>query len=58
MRLRSLALALALACGFGTVAEARVKSPFHKVKRPKSMAKKVKPRKAPKRAKIKRPKHA
>jgi hypothetical protein len=58
MKLRTLALALALACGSGMVAEARQKSAVHKVKRLKSKAKTVKPRKAPKRARIKRPKHA
>jgi hypothetical protein len=58
MRLRVLALAVALGCGFGTLAEAKQKPPVHIVKRPKSKAKKVKRPKAPKHAKVKHARRA
>jgi hypothetical protein len=56
MKLRHIALALALACGFGTIAEAKTKSAVHKVKVKKP--KRPKPPKAPKHAKVKHAKHA
>ena len=56
MKLRTVALALALSCGFGVVAEAKTRSKVHKVKVQKP--RKVKAPKAPKRPKVKHPKHA
>jgi hypothetical protein len=48
MRIRTLALALALGCGLTGMAEAKRRPVQHRVsvKRPKSRAKMVKPRKA------------
>ena len=45
MKLRTLALALALGCGLTAVSEARTKHPVHRVPNRKSKARKVKPRK-------------
>lgn len=56
MKLRAIALTLALSCGFGTLAEAKTKSNVHKVKVKKPP--KVKTPKTPKRPKVKHAKHA
>jgi hypothetical protein len=52
MKFRTVALALALACGFGTLAIAKQKPVVHKT------AKKAKKHKAPKRPKVKHVQHA
>lgn len=57
MRFRTLALAVALGCGFGMLAEARQKPPVHQVSTRRKV-KKAKRHKTPKRPKVKHVRHA
>ena len=58
MRFRTVALALALACGFGTMAEAKKKPVAHKPVKARKAKKAPKAPKAAKHAKVKVKRHA